>query len=60
MRTSFGVLQYVIVRCSLTISQLVIALVAPARMGKGQFNDFSTAYVYFVSIYNFSQLWAST
>jgi len=59
MRTSFGVLQYVIVRSALTVSQFVIVLVAPERMGRGQFNDFKTAYVYYAAILNVSQLWAS-
>lgn len=59
MRTSFGVLQYVLVRVILALSQFVITLAAPDRLGKSQFNDPTTAYIYFVAIYNLSQLWAS-
>ena len=59
MRTSFGVLQYVLIRTCLTVAQFVITLAAPQRLGKGQFNDFSSAYVYTVLLYNASQLWAS-
>lgn len=56
--TSFGVLQYVLVRVTLTCITFVMLLAAPSAYGEGEFGNPAAAYVYIITAMNVSQIWA--